>query len=356
MLTTHSADSTTYTYDMGVNMVGVPTFTIPKGTLQAGDEVIFRFGETIYPGNSDSPNTMWPGGDPRNPTMVPYSSIYGPDGTYRPGVAGRILTDSYRAAMALDRYKASAADANRDVVITPNFTFRGYQYIEITVPRRTTALPLEDVEGIVLSSIDIPEGSYEATTSDDNYTGKLANQFFKNAQRSQLGNFFSLPTDCPQRNERMGWTGDLQAYARSATYNSSYDTQAFLRQWLIALRDAQGVNGGIGDTVPIISLTGDRGTNYPQSPTWEGAVSRPGAVAALHPVRRHPGDPGELPDHQEVARQLPCQRRGAEPRLPGADRPHVRQRRSHQHGRQHPGAHGRPGDVPVLPRHLLQDG
>ena len=273
VLATHSADSTTYTYDMGVNMVGVPSVTIPKGTLQAGDEVIFRFGETIYPGNSDSPNQMWPGGDPRNPTMVPYSSIYGQNGTYRPDVAGRILTDSYRAAMALDRYKASAADANRDVTITPNFTFRGYQYIEVTVPRRTTALPLEDVEGIVLSSIDIPEGTYEATTSDDNYTGKLANQFFKNAQRSQLGNFFSLPTDCPQRNERMGWTGDLQAYARSATYNSS-DTQAFLRQWLIALRDAQGVNGGIGDTVPIISLTGDRGTNYPQSPTWEGAVAQ----------------------------------------------------------------------------------
>ena len=273
VLTTHSADSTTYTYDMGVNMVGVPSVTIPRGSLQAGDEVIFRFGETIYPGNSDSPNTMWPSGDPRNPTMVPYASIYGPNGTYRPGVAGRILTDSYRAALALDRYKASAADANRDVTITPNFTFRGYQYIEVTVPRRTTPLPLEDVEGIVLSSIEMPDGTYEATTSDDNYTGKLANQFFKNAQRSQVGNFFSLPTDCPQRNERMGWTGDLQAYARSATYNSS-DTQAFLRQWLIALRDAQGVNGGIGDTVPIISLTGDRGSNYPQSPTWEGAVAQ----------------------------------------------------------------------------------
>ena len=254
--------------------------------------------------------------DPRNPTMVPYSSIYGPNGTYRPGVAGRILTDSYRAALALDRYKASAADANRDVVITPNFTFRGYQYIEITVPRRTTALPLENVKGIVLSSIDMPEGTYEATTSDDNYTGKLANQFFKNAQRSQLGNFFSLPTDCPQRNERMGWTGDLQAYARSATYNSS-DTQAFLRQWMVALRDAQGVNGGIGDTVPIISLTGDRGTNYPQSPTWEGAVAQ--APWQLYTaVRRHAGHPGELPDHQEVARQLPRQRRrAARPDYPG---------------------------------------
>lgn len=273
VLETHSADDTTWTYDMGVNMVGVPTVTIPAGTLQAGDEVLFRFAETIYPGNSDSPNTTYPGADPRTPTPKPYADLYGPSGSYRPGVAGRILTDTYRAATPHDVYVASAADATRDVVITPNFTFRGYQYIEITVPRRTTPLPLENVDGIVLSSIDLPEGTYTATTSDDNYTGKLANQFFKNAQRSQVGNFFSLPTDCPQRNERMGWTGDLQAYARSATYNST-DTQAFLRQWLIALRDAQGVNGGIGDTVPIISLTGDRGTNYPQSPTWEGAVAQ----------------------------------------------------------------------------------
>lgn len=275
VLETHSEDDTTWTYDMGVNMVGVPSVTIPAGTLQAGDEVIFRFGEAIYPGNDDSPNKIWPGADPR-PELAqpkPYADLYGPEGSYRPGVAGRILSDTYRAALSQDVYVASAADASRDVVIKPNFTFRGYQYIEITVPRRTTALPLENVEGVVLSSIDLPEGTYEATTDDDNHTGELATQFFKNAQRSQLGNFFSLPTDCPQRNERMGWTGDLQAYARSATYNST-DTQAFLRQWLIALRDAQGVNGGIGDTVPIISLTGDRGANYPQSPTWEGAVAQ----------------------------------------------------------------------------------
>jgi alpha-L-rhamnosidase len=273
VLTTHSADSTTWTYDMGVNMVGVPSVTIPSGTLKAGDEVVFRFGEDIYPGNSDSQNTIWPGPDPRVYEPKPYSDLYGPDGSYRPGVAGRVLTDTYRAAMALDRYKASAEDAHRDAVITPNFTFRGYRYIEVTVPGRAQPLPLENVEGIVLSSIDMPDGTYEATTSDDNYTGRLATQFFKNVQRSQVGNFFSLPTDCPQRNERMGWTGDLQAYARTATYNSP-DTDAFLRQWMGALRDAQGVNGGIGDTVPIISLTGDRGTAFPQSPTWEGAVAQ----------------------------------------------------------------------------------
>lgn len=275
VLTTHSDDDTTWTYDMGTNMVGVPSVTIPAGSLKAGDEVIFRFGETIYPGNADSPNTTFPGTDPRPGQAVPrpYSSLYGPSGTYRPGVAGQILTDTYRGALAQDNYVASAADATRDVTITPNFTFRGYQYIEITVPRRTTALPLENVEGIVLSSIDLPESTYEATTSDDNHTGKLATQFFKNAQRSQVGNFFSLPTDCPQRNERMGWTGDLQAYARSATYNST-DSQAFLRQWMVALRDAQGANGSVGTTVPIISMTGDLGAAMPATPTWEGAVAQ----------------------------------------------------------------------------------
>ncbi|WP_435741809.1 family 78 glycoside hydrolase catalytic domain [Nocardioides sp. SYSU DS0663] len=273
VLSTHSDDDQTWTYDMGVNMVGVPSVTIPAGTLEAGDEVIFRFGEDIYPGNSDSPNEVWPGPDPRYYEPKPYSELYGPEGSYRPGVAGQILTDTYRAAFATDFYEASAADADRDVVITPNFTFRGYRYIEITVPGRTKPLPLRNVEGIVLSSIDKPEGTYEAKTSDDNYTGELATQFFENVQRSQLGNFFSLPTDCPQRNERMGWTGDLQAYARAATYNST-DTQAFLRQWMVALRDAQGSNGSVGTTVPIISLTGDRGDAFPQTPTWEGAVAQ----------------------------------------------------------------------------------
>jgi len=275
VLATHSDDDTTWTYDMGTNMVGVPSITIPAGSLKAGDEVIFRFGETIYPGNGDSPNTTFPGIDPRPDQAVarPYSSLYGPNGTYRPGVAGQILTDTYRGALAQDNYVASAADATRDVTITPNFTFRGYQYIEVTVPGRKTSLPLENVEGIVLSSIDLPESTYEATTSDDNHTGKLATQFFKNAQRSQVGNFFSLPTDCPQRNERMGWTGDLQAYARSATYNST-DSQAFLRQWMVALRDAQGANGSVGTTVPIISMTGDLGTAMPATPTWEGAVAQ----------------------------------------------------------------------------------
>ncbi len=267
VLNTHSADEKTWTYDMGVNMVGVPSITIPAGSLQANAVVIIRFGEVIYPGNSDSPNTMHPDG-------YTYESLYGNEGTYRKGAAGKILHESYRGAMSTDFYIAKPADATADVVIEPHFTFHGYRYIQITIPSRTTALPLENVKGIVLSSSELLTGTYKATTSDDNKTGTLANAFLRNVQRSQLGNFFSLPTDCPQRNERMGWTGDLQAYSRTATYNG--DSQGFLRQWMVAVNDDQSIGnantpaGGIGGTVPRYSLSED--TANDTSPTWGGAV------------------------------------------------------------------------------------
>jgi len=126
----------------------------------------------------------------------------------------------------------------------------------------------------VLSSDELPTGHYEAITADKNKTGKLANQLFKNIQRSQLGNFFTIPTDCPQRNERMGWTGDAQAYVRTATYNS--DVQNFFRQWMLALRADQGVGsateapGGIGSTVPTYNQTDD--TSFADGTTWAAAI------------------------------------------------------------------------------------
>lgn len=265
VLNTHSDNKTTYTYDMSVAMVGVPSVTIPAGSLKEGDKVILRFGEEIYPGNEDSPNKATPQG-------VTYESLYGQNGSYRAGVAGRVLHDTYRAALATDFYIANKADETREVVIEPHFTYRGYRYIQITVPNRTSPLPLENVKGIVLSSEPVT-GTYEGVTTDE--TGKLISQLFKNIQRSQLGNFFSIPTDCPQRNERMGWTGDAQAYSRTATYNG--DVQSFFRQWMVALRNDQGVGGrngdpagGIGSTVPTYSHS--REDYFADGTTWAAAV------------------------------------------------------------------------------------
>jgi len=129
------------------------------------------------------------------------------------------------------------------------------------------------VKGLVLSSDQLPTGTYLATTRDGT-TGEMVNQLFKNIQRSQLGNFFTIPTDCPQRNERMGWTGDAQAYTRTGTYNS--DARNFFRQWMIALRADQGVGneteapGGIGSTVPTFNRADDE--SFADGTTWAGAV------------------------------------------------------------------------------------
>ena len=133
---------------------------------------------------------------------------------------------------------------------------------------------MENIKGLVLSSDELPAGTYRAETTDDNYTGRLVNQLFKNIQRSQLGNFFTIPTDCPQRNERMGWTGDAQAYVRTATYNS--DVLNFFRQWMAMLRADQGIGsrtdvpGGVGSTVPTYNQGDD--TSFPDGTTWGAAI------------------------------------------------------------------------------------
>lgn len=85
----------------------------------------------------------------------------------------------------------------------PRFTYHGYRYIEIT--GLEAPLPLENVKGIVLSSIKKISSAYQ--TSDDNI-----NRLWENVKWSSMGNFLSIPTDCPQRNERMGWAGDISVF------------------------------------------------------------------------------------------------------------------------------------------------
>ena len=194
-----------YVYDMEQNMIGVPRIVL-KG--KAGAEAVIRYGEVLYP---DLPE-------------------------YKVNV-GMILTENYRDALSIDRFVFKNDEPH---VFCPRHTFHGYRYVEITGVEEAPAL--EDVEGIVFSSISRLTGSFE--TSD-----VLVNKLYSNIRWSQYANFLSIPTDCPQRNERMGWSGDINVFSRTAVYNA--DVYGFLKRYTECIRDCQLPDGRFADIAPV---------------------------------------------------------------------------------------------------------
>lgn len=215
-----------YVYDMGQNMVGVPRLTM-KGNK--GQEITIRFGEMNYPDVI-----------PTDP-VAPYTTEI-----YR-RKKGQVYTDNYRSALSTDRY-IMKGDPNGETY-EPRFTFHGYRYIEIH--GLSEPLALEDVKGLVLESVGEQTSSYE--TSDERI-----NKLYSNIVWGQRGNFLSVPTDCPQRDERMGWTGDAQVFARTATYNMNVNP--FYTRWLYSIRDNQGPDGRYANFVPVLG-TPPQGAN-----------------------------------------------------------------------------------------------
>lgn len=195
-----------YLYDLGQEIAGIPRLKL-RG--EAGTEVTLRYGEIRYP---DLPE-------------------------YRQNT-GMILTENYRDAESIDRIILRGDPEGE--VYQPRFTFHGFRYIEVTGVS-TPPLP-EEVEGIQLSSLPKLTGSLE---TDD----PLVNRFIENVRWSQLCNFISVPTDCPQRNERMGWAGDTHVFCRTATYQA--DTRVFYRRYLEALRDLQEESGSLPAIAPM---------------------------------------------------------------------------------------------------------
>lgn len=125
----------------------------------------------------------------------------------------------------------------------PSFTFHGFRYAEITglEPGQTAELV-----GVVLGSDTRRVGEFSC--SDD-----MINQLYSNIVWTQRANFLEVPTDCPQRDERLGWTGDAQVFIRTAAYNM--DVAAFFRKWLVDLEDTQEEDGGLANVAPKAFLT-----------------------------------------------------------------------------------------------------
>ena len=206
-----------FVYDMGQNMVGVPRIRL-KG--EKGQEFTFRYGEMIYPTEV-----------PEDPLPPLTAEVYA-------ARKGLVYNENYRGALATDHFVSKGAGSE---TFQPHFTFHGFRYIEIHGLDK--ALPLENVEALVLHSVGEQTSGFETSDPD-------VNRLYENIVWGQRGNFLSIPTDCPQRDERMGWTGDAQVFARTATYNMNVDP--FFTRWFQSVRDIQGDDGSYCDFIPKV--------------------------------------------------------------------------------------------------------
>jgi alpha-L-rhamnosidase len=189
-----------FIYDVGQNMVGWARLRV---TGPAGAVIQLRFGEVL---NRD----------------------------------GSLYTENLRSARATDTYTLRGG---AEEVWEPRFTTHGFRYVELSGDTaRLSAKPGgSTVTGIVVQSRLATTGTF--TTSD-----ALTNQLQSNVMWGQRGNFVSVPTDCPQRDERQGWMGDAQVFARTATFNM--DVASFFTKWVRDTRDGQTSDGAFPEIAP----------------------------------------------------------------------------------------------------------
>lgn len=211
-----------FIYDMGQNFAGVPRLKNMKG--RKGQTITIHFAEMLYP------ETV-----PENPRAPLTREHYERN-------KGQMYMDNYRSAISTDYYTFKGAPEGE--TFEPPFAQHGYRYVSID--GLDEPLPLEDVEGIVLESVGEQISRYETSNAD-------INQLFNNIVWGQRGNFLAVPTDCPQRDERLGWTGDANVFCRTSTYNMM--TGPFFNRWFYTLRDQKSDNGDVGGYYPSLGGT-----------------------------------------------------------------------------------------------------
>ncbi|MDD4922076.1 MAG: glycoside hydrolase family 78 protein [Bacteroidales bacterium] len=203
MLTTPKGETV---FDMGQNMVG---WVRLKVNGKKGDKVTLKFAEVL-------------------------------------DKEGNFYLDNMRSAKVTDEYILSG---NGNETFEPCFTFHGFRFVKIEgFPGKPK---LSDITGVVIYSEMKPTGTFSCSDS-------LINKLQKNIQWGQKGNYLDVPTDCPQRDERLGWTGDAQVFCMTAAYN--FDVSAFYTKWLKDMAADQLPDGKIPNVIPDVILDGKGGS------------------------------------------------------------------------------------------------
>ena len=158
------------------------------------------------------------------------------------GPKGSIYTANYRSAKSIGKYIMKGtreAESYR-----PNFTFFGFRYVEITADKDITLVNFK----IEFVSTEMTETGYVETSNSD------VNKLISNVIWGQRCNYLSVPTDCPQRDERLGWTGDTQIFVGTGAYNA--DVRGFFHKCMQDVRDSQLDDGRYTDVVPRSRVVG----------------------------------------------------------------------------------------------------
>lgn len=159
---------------------------------------------------------------------------------------GNFYTENLRGADQTNTYVLRGGEVE---VWEPRFTFQGFRYVAIDgYPGDLSA---DNITGVVIHSEMEPTGHFQSSHT-------LVNQLQHNIIWGQKGNFLEVPTDCPQRDERMGWTGDIQVFANTANINMN--TAGFLSKWLGDLAADQNAEGSVSYVVPNVLGEGARGS------------------------------------------------------------------------------------------------
>ncbi|WP_328540364.1 alpha-L-rhamnosidase [Streptomyces sp. NBC_00344] len=164
-----------------------------------------------------------------------HAEVLNPDGT--------VYTENLRTAAATDLYTLKGGG---EETYEPRFTFHGFRYVEVTGFPGTPAA--QAVTGRVMHTSAPFTFEFETNVP-------MLNKLHSNITWGQRGNFLSVPTDTPARDERLGWTGDINVFAPTACY--TMESARFLTKWLVDLRDAQTPEGAFTDVAPMVGTVGN---------------------------------------------------------------------------------------------------
>ena len=199
-----------YVYDFGQNFNGNCQITLRNTENKKGEVVTIRYAEALN-------NEELSGCDDEN---------------------GTIFTENLYTADNTDYYVMGGIG---EETYTPSLVCRGFRYVQVS--GMDEPVPLEDISGLVISTDNGRTGDF--TCSDER-----VNRLYDCIYWSQLSNYLDIPVDCPQRDERLGWSGDAQVFANTAAYNSN--VYNYLRKYVELLVDCQGDNGAFLDVVPSV--------------------------------------------------------------------------------------------------------